>query len=890
MRTRFISGFLLLAMLFCGSALPANAAADPPAISDTYEIDGVTYYNVNSKNFDSDKKFYEDVFAAKHSSLGGRSIGDLWMLTAVGIGKTLPVIKDAIPSYAKEAAMKEYGSGYIKYNGLGFGYSYTAPKWSNSKYVETSLTVGGGGYGNCEIRVVFSDFGVGVILPGSKNHYVTSTIENDTPKGTQASSTKNDTNNTVTVDQETSRTVAESLKSSINHSFSYGFTEGVKVGAGFSVEIFEVASEFSFEASQTITDGWSEEKGTDKSDTFKSGISVTLPPYTNVLMKSGESDTTVTTKYNCPVMVSYKVTIYYVGGWLGADNISFGKNAREDLKKRAITDVDYDPQYINWRTVVSDSDMKNAVEKIASHVPMSSTGATMVFTDHTIYNEVAGISPLYPLAYVELGNSNISFIDNNTKLASMQIGNYSYTNYLSVMGYNARGGEYYGFNKNNGRWIVVDDNGKEMSESTAPVVIENSSESGYTKFKAVRAGHCWMKYLIDEKSYPSSQGSGSYTKNSELSRTAMLEVNVAAEKITFEIDGDYTGKVGAEAENIESDDKLEVSALDSTGREVEAAYHWEAKETRNKGIKLEPDGMVSFTKARKFHVRVINEAGDVFSAWKEITAELLGDDYEEPEITIERSGEADSDTNFVITGSFTGGVSLRSGDTVIKAEAENIEGDGKLQVETHDSTAKENLAAYVWEEEPDDNDGMNLTADGQVSFTAPGIYHVRVKSGEFHSDWIEIKANEIVPARFIRVPTANGNYYNGTEQELLYDDARYEGGVRLLYALGENDTNEPNEYSTEIPTATEKGTYYVWCKIQPDEKHSNSESVCVIAKIESSDAPDEEPDDAPDDKPDDEPDGKKNNPGSSSGGCDSGISALSLVIVSALLIVRRKTK
>ena len=70
---------LLTATLLMLATATAGLAADttPPPIADTSTIDGVTYYNVNSQNFDSSKKFYEDVFNAKHDSLGGRSIAEL---------------------------------------------------------------------------------------------------------------------------------------------------------------------------------------------------------------------------------------------------------------------------------------------------------------------------------------------------------------------------------------------------------------------------------------------------------------------------------------------------------------------------------------------------------------------------------------------------------------------------------------------------------------------------------------------------------------------------------------------------------------------------------------------------------------------------------------------
>ncbi|MBR0256675.1 MAG: hypothetical protein IJQ58_02975, partial [Synergistaceae bacterium] len=73
MKSKIVSGLLVLALsvgLLAGFA-GTSRAKEPPDISDTYEIDGLTYYNAKSTNFNSDKRFFVDLISAKHSSLGG---------------------------------------------------------------------------------------------------------------------------------------------------------------------------------------------------------------------------------------------------------------------------------------------------------------------------------------------------------------------------------------------------------------------------------------------------------------------------------------------------------------------------------------------------------------------------------------------------------------------------------------------------------------------------------------------------------------------------------------------------------------------------------------------------------------------------------------------------
>ncbi len=338
--------------------------------------------------------------------------------------------------------------------------------------------------------------------------------------------------------------------------------------------------------------------------------------------------------------------------------------------------------------------------------------------------------------------------------------------------------------------------------------------------------------------------------------------------------------VSADPESLDGDGKLEVNAYDGGGIGIDPSpYEWEKKEW--KGITLTAGGMVSFTKPGSFHVRVHNTANGVYSEWKEIQAEYLGEDeFIEPKESINRTEAANGDTQLVVSGSFTGGVN---------ADVESIEGEGKLQVETHSGTAKEEAVRYTWEKLDSDADGMNLAGDGQVSFTTPGIYHVRLKSvkedgGALYSGWITIRANEKAPARLLRAPTAN-NYYNAATPELLNNDARYEGGVGMMYGLGADARTEPAEYGTEIPMATGAGTYYVWCRVQPDEDHDVSDPVCVTVTMKAV-----EGDDSGEGG---ESGGNSSNSGSSSSssGCDMGLGGLAvLALALPALMIRRKAR
>ena len=81
--------------------------------------------------------------------------------------------------------------------------------------------------------------------------------------------------------------------------------------------------------------------------------------------------------------------------------------------------------------------------------------------------------------------------------------------------------------------------------------------------------------------------------------------------------------------------------------------------------------------------------------------------------------------------------------------------------------------------------------------------------------------------------TANNRTYDGTDKPLVnVDDSTLVGG-EMRYALGENAITAPAEnlYTTDIPTKTDAGTYYVWYKACGDANHSDSEPDSVTVTI-----------------------------------------------------------
>ena len=83
-----------------------------------------------------------------------------------------------------------------------------------------------------------------------------------------------------------------------------------------------------------------------------------------------------------------------------------------------------------------------------------------------------------------------------------------------------------------------------------------------------------------------------------------------------------------------------------------------------------------------------------------------------------------------------------------------------------------------------------------------------------------------------KAPVAKTLLYDGNYQELV--TAGETTGGTLVYATSRNATNTPadNYFSTEIPTALNRGTYYVWYKALEDDNYAESDLGCVTVSIE----------------------------------------------------------
>ena len=723
-----------------GTAITASAAAAEPTDPETFVYDGVTYYNVHANDYNSDIALYTDMLFTKSNELGGYSIADLWAMVAAGKA-TFP----ECASNLKNNIDKNINVGkpyWSDYNGIAYEVMYSS---------------------NWRFKVVFKDFKITPMLPDNdtSGNYIQTTYTNNTASGTPVSTSgiKNSSSQPQTINVKKSVTKSYSVSSTTEKKVNAEIGATVEIGTKAKAGLIEATEKASFSMKVATEAMWSNSK--QESDTVDASeeIALTAPPHTEILMSESNSNVTMKTRYNCPLALSYSVEIYdmdpsLVDHWY----CSFGKvggDAREDLVSRASAGMalgNTDKDHFDWKNkVMTNSITKYAYQMIANHVPMSTVGVTFTENCETKTHTFYDYEPLYPLSYIKPDVTAIS----------MKIGDNQYTDSFGLKGYNTQNVDYYGFNQRNGYWIATDKSGNALTPENSPIKLTEVTINGKkmyvaanempggAKITAVKPGECQLRYMINEGRYTSVETKNIYSTNASIGdRTAIIDVTVAGDEIAFNKNikikpiTAFTGHVGREPVCL--DDYFDVEFTDSRGKDVD--YIWESKQTKKKGIAFNDDNEVYFTKPGTFEIRVVDPKDeDNFSDWFEITAEVYGDDWEAPDETVEYV-DADADTTFVISGSYTG---------LVGAEPDAIEGEpsvsikededgttyfshGRLQVDALDKTGKEINVAHTWEAM--ETEGINITEDGKVSFTLPGIYHVRTKSGDYASNWYIINA------------------------------------------------------------------------------------------------------------------------------------------------------
>ena len=163
-------------------------------------------------------------------------------------------------------------------------------------------------------------------------------------------------------------------------------------------------------------------------------------------------------------------------------------------------------------------------------------------------------------------------------------------------------------------------------------------------------------------------------------------------------------------------------------------------------------------------------------------------------------------------------VTVAYGDTGKKIEA-STSGDGALSYEVKEG------GEYI---DVDKSTGM-------LTVKKPGSAIVTVTAAETSSyaeaaKDVNVTATKAEPTA--AAVTANNRKYDGTKKPLVTVDESILSGGTMQYALGKDAKTAPEEgWSETIPSAAEKGTYYVWYMVNGDANHNDSEPQSVTVTI-----------------------------------------------------------
>ena len=282
---------------------------------------------------------------------------------------------------------------------------------------------------------------------------------------------------------------------------------------------------------------------------------------------------------------------------------------------------------------------------------------------------------------------------------------------LHVEGVNADKVAYYGFDENDGHWVLTDAEGKVLTSSETAEITEDKL-TGRKTLTAKEAGTVYLKWMLnDGVKYTSKNDAtviSSENFDTPLVDTAYIKIDI--EEIPFagsiDVNGSYEGTVNAEPVNL--NDVLSATVYDESGKEVVRPLTWEARQLD--GITVKQGGDVTFEKEGTYQVRAVI-SDDVRSDWVNVYG-----------------GEKPFEGSVVLTGSYTGTVGAAADDL-----------NTKLDVRVFDTDKKQVDRPVTWE--ASELNGIKVTEDGKVTFTKPGTYHVQARvSDTIKSGWYAIKA------------------------------------------------------------------------------------------------------------------------------------------------------
>ncbi|MBR2164032.1 MAG: hypothetical protein IJ953_04045, partial [Campylobacter sp.] len=104
---------------------------------------------------------------------------------------------------------------------------------------------------------------------------------------------------------------------------------------------------------------------------------------------------------------------------------------------------------------------------------------------------------------------------------------YDITNNISVEGYNAQNGKYYGFSQSNGSWIITDLSGKSIDPNIAKIYTNSANKHIYLEIGAnASASNLSLIYVINKDTYKAEYASNKFINQDNLTNIASTIVEI----------------------------------------------------------------------------------------------------------------------------------------------------------------------------------------------------------------------------------------------------------------------------------------------------------------------------------------------------------------------------
>ncbi len=428
---------------------------------------------------------------------------------------------------------------------------------------------------------------------------------------------------------------------------TFGQEESAEFTFGKDDAFFHATAGFTFSEEELFQEGLNTTNSTAKHDGGSSSTGITLLPHTALEQVMLTTDTESTSRYDCPMMITYKVAIFSYNGEYYDDNALttyfntadyeqrsfmtvFGNDtdgAVESLRTCMAKDAGYDSSYrltrgireehasnddahwdTPWVNHLDYAAMKSAAATVgitpsydeasgvlSANQPISITGGLLSRKAMATDTIIGDALQIYPLDSVTLAKAQRDLItikeDEDLHLRN-----------INVEAWDSEGVEFHKFIYTEGYWTLVNKDGEPIENSKAIKLYQNKNGDYVVRGKA--PGRGYIKYMIPEDTYQYINAENTVvTVEPDKVDTPTITITVkenteVATKIAVEGDVDvyydaseFDGKdVVIDLEKV---DGLEAVVYDQKGKMMEVKAQWEPVSGTD-GIKIKDNKMTVY--------------------------------------------------------------------------------------------------------------------------------------------------------------------------------------------------------------------------------------------------------------------------------------------------------